>query len=168
MVKQIATLDRQLQTLSSLRQRLESYVWAYVERSELSRGGELIVPDVPPDSQDFVTYFLYVGKEGYCTYYASAMTVMCRMAGLPARYVEGFEAQPAADGFAYVTGKDAHAWTEVYFKGFGWVPFDPTPEQEKAPPSKAVQAAIENSNRKFREQCQKMGIDPDTGIRITE
>ena len=44
----------------------------------------------------------------------------------------------------------------------------PTPEQEKAPPSKAVQAAIENSNRKFREQCQKMGIDPDTGIRITE
>ena len=44
----------------------------------------------------------------------------------------------------------------------------PTPEQEKAPPSKAVQAAIENSNRKFREQCQKMGIDPDTGMRITE
>jgi len=87
-------------------------------------------PDTPPTNKDFVTYFLYVGKEGYCTYYASAMTVMCRMAGLPARYVEGFEAQPAADGFAYVTGKDAHAWTEVYFQGFGWVPFDPTPAQE--------------------------------------
>lgn len=54
-----------------------------------------LTPDVPPDSQDFVTYFLYVGKEGYCTYFASAMTVLCRMAGLPARYVEGFVAQPA-------------------------------------------------------------------------
>ena len=90
-----------------------------------------LTPDIPPDSQDFVTYFLYVGKEGYCTYFASAMTVLCRMAGLPARYVEGFVAQPGADGFAYVTGKEAHAWTEVYFEGFGWVPFDPTPVQQE-------------------------------------
>ncbi|MCE5344419.1 MAG: hypothetical protein LLF96_12675 [Eubacteriales bacterium] len=88
-----------------------------------------LTPAEPPQNLDFVTYFLYVGKEGYCTYYASAMTVMCRMAGLPARYVEGFLAQPAADGLAYVTGKEAHAWTEVYFEGFGWVPFDPTPPQ---------------------------------------
>lgn len=94
-------------------------------------------PETPPENQDFVTYFLYVGKEGYCTYYASAMTVLCRMAGLPARYVEGVAAQPASDGFAYVTGKDAHAWTEVYFEGFGWVPFDPTPnqnDQDEPPP----------------------------------
>ncbi len=89
-----------------------------------------LTPQTPPTNLDFVTYFLYVGKEGYCTYYASAMTVMCRMAGLPARYVEGFLAQPASDGFAYVTGREAHAWTEVYFEGFGWVPFDPTPLQE--------------------------------------
>ncbi|MBQ7867816.1 MAG: transglutaminase domain-containing protein [Clostridia bacterium] len=88
-------------------------------------------PRTPPENQDFVTYFLYVGKKGYCTYYASAMTVLCRMAGLPARYVEGFVAQPAADGFAYVTGEDAHAWTEVYFEGFGWVPFDATPHQQE-------------------------------------
>lgn len=87
-------------------------------------------PETPPENQDFVTYFLYVGREGYCTYFASAMTVLCRMAGLPARYVEGFVAQPGADGFAYVTGKDAHAWTEVYFENFGWVPFDATPSQQ--------------------------------------
>ncbi len=94
-------------------------------------------PEEPPENQDFVTYFLYVGKEGYCTYFASAMTVMCRMSGLPARYVEGFVAEPAADGIAYVTGQNAHAWTEVYFEGFGWVPFDPTPSQmnmDKDPP----------------------------------
>jgi len=88
-------------------------------------------PETPPENQDFVTYFLYVGKEGYCTYFASAMTVLCRMAGLPARYVEGFLAKPEADGFAYVTGQNAHAWTEVYFEGFGWVPFDPTPSQDE-------------------------------------
>lgn len=88
-------------------------------------------PDTPPENQDFVTYFLYVGKEGYCTYYASAMTVLARMAGLPARYVEGFVAKPSSDGFAYVTGKDAHAWTEIYFEGFGWVPFDATPSQDQ-------------------------------------
>ncbi|MBE5793504.1 MAG: transglutaminase domain-containing protein [Clostridiales bacterium] len=86
-----------------------------------------LTPEEPPENQDFVTYFLYVGKEGYCTYYASAMTVLCRMAGLPSRYVEGFVAQPSGDGIAYVTGLNAHAWTEVYFEGFGWVPFDPTP-----------------------------------------
>lgn len=88
-----------------------------------------LTPDTPPENLDFVTYFLYKEKEGYCTYFASAMTVMCRIAGLPARYVEGFLAQPASDGFAYVTGLDAHAWTEVYFEGFGWVPFDATPNQ---------------------------------------
>lgn len=87
-------------------------------------------PETPPDNLDFVTYFLYKGREGYCTYFASAMTVMCRMAGLPARYVEGFMALPSSGGLAYVTGKDAHAWTEVYFEGFGWIPFDPTPSQE--------------------------------------
>jgi len=43
----------------------------------------------------------------------------------------------------------------------------PTPEQEKTPPSKAMQAAVEESNRRFRDQCQRMGIDPDTGMRIT-
>ncbi|MFH1879518.1 MAG: transglutaminase-like domain-containing protein, partial [Bacillota bacterium] len=88
-----------------------------------------LTPVTPPENLDFVTYFLYVKPEGYCTYFASAMTVMCRIAGLPSRYVEGFLAQPSSDGFAYVTGYDAHAWTEVYFEGFGWVPFDPTPNQ---------------------------------------
>ena len=90
-----------------------------------------LTPATPPENQDFATYFLYSGKEGYCTYFASAMTVLCRMAGLPARYVEGFIAQPGGDGNAYITGKDAHAWTEVYFEGFGWVPFDATPMPEE-------------------------------------
>lgn len=80
----------------------------------------------PPD-MDFVSTFLLLDKKGYCTHFASAMTVMCRMVGLPARYVEGFVATPDETGMAVVTGEQGHAWTEVYFKGFGWLTFDATP-----------------------------------------
>ncbi len=80
-----------------------------------------------PPELDFVSTFLLLEKEGYCTYFASAMTVLCRMVGLPARYVEGYLATPNAEGLAVVTGKEGHAWTEVYFKGFGWLTFDATP-----------------------------------------
>ena len=90
----------------------------------------LDVPN-PPTNVDFVSYFLLEGKAGYCTYFASAMTVLCRMAGLPARYVEGFVAEPSG-GIAYVTGMDAHAWTEVYLNGTGWITFDATPGRGKA------------------------------------
>ncbi len=86
----------------------------------------LDMPEQDP-MMDFVSSFLLIHQEGYCTYFASAMTVMCRMVGLPARYVEGFVAYPSAEGQALVTGKEGHAWTEVYFRGFGWVTFDATP-----------------------------------------
>lgn len=85
--------------------------------------------EIQPANVDFVSYFLLSSREGYCTYFASAMTVLCRMAGLPARYVEGYLAEPEADGVARVTGEDGHAWTEVYFEGFGWLTFDATPMQ---------------------------------------
>lgn len=86
----------------------------------------LDVPEQSPN-HDFVSSFLIETKEGYCTYFASAMTVLCRMAGLPARYVEGYVAYPDGEGLAVVTGKEGHAWTEVYFRNFGWVTFDATP-----------------------------------------
>ena len=82
-----------------------------------------------PENIDFVTSFLLDTRKGYCTYFASAMTVLCRMAGLPARYVEGYLAEPNEHGEALVTGLNAHAWTEVYFSGFGWLTFDATPGQ---------------------------------------
>ncbi len=87
---------------------------------------ELNVPARP--GYDFVSAFLLSEeKAGYCTYFASAMTVMCRIAGLPARYVEGYAARPGADGVAWVTGRSGHAWVEVWFPGYGWLTFDPTP-----------------------------------------
>ncbi len=85
-----------------------------------------------PENIDFVTAFLLDTKKGYCTYFASAMTVLCRMAGLPARYVEGYLAEPNEYGEALVTGLEAHAWTEVYFAGFGWLTFDATPRRHSS------------------------------------
>lgn len=79
-------------------------------------------------SVDFVSSFLLDTRKGYCTYFATAMTVMCRISGIPARYVEGFVADPDMNGRAWVTGKQGHAWTEVYLAGFGWLTFDSTPQ----------------------------------------
>ncbi len=79
--------------------------------------------EYPPKGRDFVSYFLLDSREGYCSYYATAMAVMGRIAGLPTRYVEGYLARPNQE---VLTGENAHAWAEVYFKGVGWVPFDAT------------------------------------------
>ncbi|MGE5614227.1 MAG: transglutaminase-like domain-containing protein [Bacillota bacterium] len=84
-----------------------------------------------PRNRDFVDYFLFDMKEGYCTYFASAMTVLARCAGLPARYVEGYmlPSEPLEDNrSAYiVSNMQAHAWVEIYLEGYGWLPFEPTP-----------------------------------------
>ena len=85
-----------------------------------------LTPDYPQQSRDFVSEFVLDTREGYCSYFASAMTVMCRIAGLPARYVEGYAVRNTYGGSAVITGEDAHAWTEVYFNGIGWVAFDPS------------------------------------------
>lgn len=82
---------------------------------------------IPPEGEDFVSWFLLTEQKGYCTSFASAMAVLARAIGLPSRYVEGYVAQPDADGIARVTQQNAHAWVEIYFSGFGWLSFDPTP-----------------------------------------
>lgn len=85
--------------------------------------------DPVPDKVDFVSFFLLQTQEGYCTYFATALTLLCRMNGIPARYVEGFLVEPSSAGTSYVTGHEGHAWTEVYFPGFGWLTAEATPGQ---------------------------------------
>jgi Transglutaminase-like superfamily/TgpA N-terminal domain len=71
---------------------------------------------------------LLTHKVGFCQYYASAMTMMLRTLDIPARYVEGYlPGKPEDDGTWDVAMNAAHAWVEVYFPGFGWLRFDPTP-----------------------------------------
>lgn len=98
-------------------------------------------PDYPPHGQDFVSWFLLDSREGYCSSYATAMAVMGRIAGLPTRYVEGYLARPDADGQVTLTGEDAHAWAEVYFRGVGWIPFDATAGAEGRGPGDAPDSA---------------------------
>lgn len=108
------------------------YEKAFAIQTYLSRNFRYTLDVEPqPENIDFVSNFLLNTKEGYCTYFASAMTVLCRMVGLPARYVEGYLAEPDEEGHAYVTGLHGHAWTEVYFEGFGWLTFDATPAQSR-------------------------------------
>ncbi len=82
----------------------------------------------PPMNRDVVDYFLFDLKTGYCDYYASAMVVLARAAGLPARLVVGYVSgkYDAANARYLVTAADAHSWAEIYFAGYGWVEFEPT------------------------------------------
>jgi transglutaminase-like putative cysteine protease len=82
----------------------------------------------PPDSQDVADYFLFELKRGYCDYYATAMVVLSRAAGLPARLVSGYASgtYDAPNARYVVTADNAHSWVEIYFSGIGWVEFEPT------------------------------------------
>jgi protein-glutamine gamma-glutamyltransferase len=73
--------------------------------------------------------FLFVRRAGHCEYFATAMTIMLRAVGVPARYVTGFLPGEYNDigGDYIIRGSDAHAWVEVYFSDYGWITFDPTP-----------------------------------------
>jgi transglutaminase-like putative cysteine protease len=87
--------------------------------------------DPPPAGQDVVDYFLFTAKQGYCDYYATAMVVLARAVGLPARIVVGYTSgEYDARSAEYIIRKEnAHSWAEVYFSGYGWVEFEPTAGQ---------------------------------------
>jgi Transglutaminase-like enzymes, putative cysteine proteases len=94
-------------------------------------------------SEDFVDSFLFEVQEGYCDYFSTAMAVLARASGIPVRWVKGYapgalpsevyigmpedEIDPNRGGSYTVRNADAHSWVEVYFEGFGWIPFEPTP-----------------------------------------
>lgn len=88
---------------------------------------DLDVPPAPP-GQDAVEHFLFKSKVGYCDVFASAMVIMCREAGVPARLATGYatgDYDQETDTFL-VRDMDRHAWAEAYFPDCGWVTFDPT------------------------------------------
>jgi transglutaminase-like putative cysteine protease len=78
---------------------------------------------------DPLANFLFERKQGHCEYFASSMAVMLRTLGVPSRVVNGFRSQEFNDvtGNYVIRAKDAHAWVEAYFPGYGWITFDPTP-----------------------------------------
>jgi hypothetical protein len=77
--------------------------------------------------------FLLRTHAGYCQHFAGAAALLLRLAGVPARVVVGFATgAQTASGRYTVRDVDAHEWIEVYFQGYGWVPFNPTPAADPA------------------------------------
>ncbi|MCL7749225.1 transglutaminase-like domain-containing protein [Halalkalibacter alkaliphilus] len=93
------------------------------------------------ESEDFVDRFLFEVQEGYCDYFSTAMVILTRSLDIPARWVKGYTEGSVRDdemmysyiennrgpGTYSVSNSNAHSWAEVYFEGYGWIPFEPTP-----------------------------------------
>jgi hypothetical protein len=103
-------------------------------------------PGEPPPGEDTIDYFLFESRTGFFDYHASAMTVMLRALDVPSRFAVGFvvdEADASEVGSYTVRDKNAYAWTEVYFPGYGWIPFNPSPDRPAdLTPSERVEGDI--------------------------
>jgi transglutaminase-like putative cysteine protease len=82
---------------------------------------------VPPGDDDLVDFFLFESQTGYCQYFASAMVMMARSLGMPARVAAGFApGERQEDNTFLVREANAHAWAEIFFPGYGWQIFEAT------------------------------------------
>ena len=98
---------------------IESYLRAHIVYNDS-------VDAVPP-GWDGVDYVLFERPEGYCNYYASAMALMARLAGIPSRVVSGYAMGDVGDdGLYHINEGNAHSWPELYFNELGWIEFEPT------------------------------------------
>jgi len=87
---------------------------------------DLSPPRAPAD-QDPTDFFLFSSRHGFCTHFATAMVVLAREVGIPARLVTGYAAGHLDHGRLVVRAADAHAWPELWIAGRGWITFEPTP-----------------------------------------
>jgi protein-glutamine gamma-glutamyltransferase len=102
----------------------------------LRSGGSFAYSEQPPQIRGVPPLVAFVTRTrvGYCQHFAGAMALMLRYLGIPARVAAGFtsgafdpDSPGSTDGTWRVNDHNAHAWVEVWFKGYGWLPFDPTP-----------------------------------------
>ena len=116
------------------------------------------------DSVDALEQFLLETKRGFCQQYAASMAVLARIVGIPSRVAVGFtHGIRQNDGSWLVTTHDAHAWPELYFPGFGWLPFEPTPRndgQAIAPAFTRVDSNGNNSDLRSKEPQPKPSSTP--------
>ncbi|MCL4370948.1 MAG: transglutaminaseTgpA domain-containing protein [Chloroflexi bacterium] len=122
--------------------------------------------ETPPPDRDAVDWFLFTSKEGYCDYFASAMAVMARAIGIPSRVVSGYNTGILNEraGLYEVRQENAHSWPELFFPGYGWVRFEPTPSQPV--PERPQVVLEESSSTDPTAEDPGMTIsDPDLGNR---
>src|SRR5581483_110152 len=105
---------------------LESFIRTYKYDTE--------VPPPPPD-RDAVDWFLFDLRRGYSDYTSSAMAVMLPAIRIPSRVVAGYAPGrlDPTDGTFHVTEQQTHTWTQAYFPGYGWIDFEPTPDNPAFP-----------------------------------
>lgn len=90
-----------------------------------THGEYTLTPGKTPSGKDFVEYFLTESHKGYCVHFASSTAALLQAIGIPARYVVGYRVEiDKADTWIDVPQYSAHAWTEVYIKGVGWIPVE--------------------------------------------
>lgn len=121
----------------------------------------------PPLLQgDTVDQFLFDTKSGFCEHYASAFTVMMRAAGIPARIVTGYQGGILNEGYLLVKQSDAHAWSEVWISGKGWLRVDPTAAVSPLRVEQGSQALMSERSRNWHDTSwlRKMGEKYD-GVR---
>ena len=108
--------------------------------------------------RDPLSNFLFVRKKGHCEYFASAMAVMLRTLGVPARVVTGFQSGTfnPLTGWQVVRASDAHAWVEAWLDDGGWTVFDPTPPATQ-PTSQGAQRATGDALRCRRTSSGRIG-----------
>ena len=98
-------------------------VAAYVR----GQGTYTLTPGETPKDKDFVQYFLTEGHKGYCVHFASATTALLQALEIPARYTVGYRVtMPITNVWTEIPESCAHAWTEVYIAGVGWIPVEST------------------------------------------
>jgi hypothetical protein len=121
-------------------------------------------------SKEPLTDFLFGdSKEGDCKDFASALAMVCRIAGIPARVVVGFTPGEVntVKGVREIKARNRHAWTEVYIQGFGWVPFDATPKGylPDRPPEKVFDlSSLKKSEKEELDQIVKsMPVEKQEG-----
>lgn len=92
------------------------------------RKGGFVYTLQPPllPAMDGLDYFVFQSKRGFCEHYASAFAFMMRAAGVPARVVTGYQGAESNGNYLIVRQANAHAWTEVWIEGQGWLRVDPT------------------------------------------
>lgn len=129
-----------------------------------------------PPGHDYVDYFLFDSPIGYCDNFSSAMVVLCRSIGLPARWAKGFNTGTFIGGSGQhkqyvIRNSNAHSWPEVYFNNLGWLPFEPTPgfndpaTPEENIPSSSANNSVSNSTPSSSSMSSSASISrtPSTG-----
>lgn len=120
-----AYLDELLKDCDSDYERL-----CYMENALSSFAYTRTPGDIPEDvdsEAEYLDYFLFEKKEGYCVHFATAMVLMARSRGIPARMVQGFRVDAKGGTTMDVRSDTGHAWAEAYIDGVGWLTFDATP-----------------------------------------